>query len=631
MKNIMIKLIVAAIAVGLVVLACSNKINLPNLTDYYTSSDTVEPKFDAKGYWRTKNYLVKKNPDETISYFGTRSMYGNYLAGRIAHMRQDFENAAEYYKLALEKDENNPNLNRTLYVILTSLGEIDTAGPYALKELQSEERNGNSRELLAPLVVAAEHFKKGEYSKAREYMLNVTDTIHTKLINPMFVAWTYVGENMEDKAIEYINQLPDEPQIVVLKAFHKAMIYDYLGNKEKAAESFSEIALKYPQDVTYRILEVMTDFYVRTGNKELAQKIANHYNDNGLLSLLLKDIDNRIAQNTQESPAIINTPQKGLAEALFNIGTMFRAAPNGLEIAQFYMATSSYLNPDYEVSKIALANVLEESGLLREANKYYAQINKDSGSYFIARIKMIENYNSLKEYDAAKKQLEILLKDYPENTQLLTDLGSIYANQRKDEDAVHFFNLALDSIKVKNAESWPVYYAAAISFDRLGQKNKAEEYLLKAKDLSNNEPEVLNYLGYSWLIRYKNTEDAIRMIYEAYQKQPFEGHIIDSVGWVFFKTGNYTKAIEFLEQASNLNSGNAVISEHLGDAYWLGGRKNEAVFQWKHALVQKEDADLINKDVLKEKIAGSGVENSLITIANPELKDAFEQLVIQQE
>ena len=316
---------------------------------------------------------------------------------------------------------------------------------------------------------------------------------------------------------------------------------------------------------------------------------------------------------------------------MFNIGTMFRVAPNGLEIAQFYMATSSYLNPDYEVSKIALANVLEESGLLREANKYYEQIGKDSGSYFIARVKMIENYNSLKEYDAARKQLEILLQDYPENIQLLTDLGSIYANQRKDDEAVRLFNSALDSMKEKNADSWPVYYAAAISYDRLGKKDKAEEYLLKAKELSDNDPNVLNYLGYSWLVQSKNTEEAAQMIYDAYKQHPFEGHIIDSVGWLFFKTGNYAKAIEFLEQASNLNSGNAVISEHLGDAYWLGGRKNEAVFQWKHALVQKEDADLINKDALNEKISGNGVENELISITNPELKKAFEQLTIQQE
>ena len=629
MKNIMIKLLVIIAAAGSIAFSCTqHKSDLPENT---VAASLVKPKFNEKGYWRTKNFLVKKNPDDTISYFGTRSIYGNYLAGRVAHMRQDFENAAEYYKLALEKDKDNARLNRTLYVILTSLGEIDTAGPYALKELQNEEFKGSSRELLAPLVVAAEYFKNGEYGKAREYMLNVTDTLHTKLINPMFVAWTYAGEYLEQKAIESINQLPDEPQISVLKAFHKAMIYDYLGNKEKAAEFFGEIVQKHPQEVTYRILEVMTDFYVRSGNKELAQKISNHYNDNGLLSLLLKDINSRIAAGTQNSPAVINTPQKGLAEALFNIGTMFRAAPNGLEIAQFYMATSSYLNPEYEVSKIALANVLEESGLLREANKYYAQIGKDSGSYFIARVKMIENYNSLKEYDAAKKQLEILLKDYPENTQLLTDLGSIYANQHQDEKAVKLFNSALDSMKEKNADSWPVYYAAAISYDRLGQKDKAEEYLLKAKDLSNNSPDVLNYLGYSWLIRNKNTDEAIQMIYEAYQQHPFEGHIIDSIGWVFFKLGNYPKAIEFLEHASELNSGNAVISDHLGDAYWLGGRRNEAVFQWKHALIQKEDADLIDKNLLEEKIAGNGVENPLVELANPELKEALEQLSVNRE
>ncbi|MBQ9270936.1 MAG: tetratricopeptide repeat protein [Alphaproteobacteria bacterium] len=628
MINFMIKLSVLIAAMGSVILACAKKGILPQSME---QPAIVAPQFDAQGYWRTDDLLLKKNPDETISAYGTKSKYGNYLAGRVAHMRQDFENAAEYYKLTLEKDKDNTRLNRTLYVILTSLGEIDAAGPYALKELQNDEAAGNSRELLAPLVVAAEHFKKGEYSKAREYMLNITDTIHTKLINPMFVAWTYAGEYLEEKAIESINQLPDEPQISIIKAFHKAMIYDYLGNKDKAAEFFGKIIREYPQEVTYRVLEVMTDFYVRTGNKEYARQISNRYNDSGLLSLLLKDIDTRISQSSSDSPAVIDSPQKGLAEALFNIGSMFRAAPNGLEIAQFYMATASYLNPDYEVIKIALANVLEESGLLREANKYYSQVNKNSGSYFIARVKMIENYNSLKEYDAAQKQLELLLQDYPDNTQLLTDLGTIYANQRRDSDAVRVFDMALSSAKEQKPEIWPIYYAAAISYDRLEQKQQAEQYLLKAKELSQNNPEVLNYLGYSWLLQNKNITEAAQMIYDAYKQHPYEGHIIDSIGWVLYRLGYYEKAIEFLENASMLNSGNAVISDHLGDAYWLGGRKNEAVFQWKHALVQKEDADLIDRNLINAKIAGRGVENQLIKLDNPELQKAFEQLHIPHE
>lgn len=627
MKKIMIKSLCAIIAAGFVIFACTNKIQLPSIKG---EAVHAVPKFDENGYWRSENFVAKKNPDNSISYYGNSSLYGNYLAGRVAHMRQDFIDATEYYKLALEKDPDNDRLNRTIYIILTSLGQIDAAGPYAEKELQNEEKGGK-KELLAPLVVAVKKFNSGEYSAAREVLLKAEDTVYTKFIRPFFLAWSYAGEYNEQQAIAELAKMAPDPQLDVIKIFHAAMIYDYLGNKEQAAEHFNFIVQNHPREVTYRLLEIITDFYVRTGNKDLAVKISSHYNDNGLLALLLKDIDAKIEKTTPASPAVIDTPQKGLAEALFNLGSIFRATPNGIEIAQFYIAASSYLNPDYEISKIALANVLEEIGLLHEANKYYEQINKDSGSYFIARIKMIENFNAMKEFDSAKEHLQILLKEYPDNTQLLTDLGSIYANMKQDEEAVRIYNQALASAKGDQVETWPIYYAAAISYDRLNQKGKMEEFLLKAKELSSNNPSVMNYLGYSWLTQNKNIDEAVQMIYGAYQQSPFESHIIDSLGWTFFKLGNYPKAIEFLEYASSLNSGNAVISDHLGDAYWLGGRKNEAIFQWKHALVLKEDSDLINKTKVQQKIDGNGVDNSLIWLKDKSLEDSLNNLSARSE
>ncbi len=585
----------------------------------------IVPEFDADGYWQYEDFIAKKNSDQTISFYGTKSQYGAYLAGRVAHLRQDFENAAEYYKIAIDKDQDNVALNRTVYVILTSLGQIDRAVPYARKEMESEKR-----ELLAPMVVAVKEFADGNYATARDVMAQIDDKLYVGLINPLFNAWAYAGERDEEKAIAAIDSIVNDPSLNVMRMFHKGMIYDYLGNKEKASECYASIVQKYPKDVTYRILEVITNFYVRLGNKEDALRLLGHYNDEGLLSMLLKDIEMKIDNATTTTTPVIDTPQKGLAEALFNIGTLFRTAHNGGDIAQFYMATSSYLNPEYEVSKIALANVLEESGMLKEANKYYAQIGKDSGSYFIARLKMIENYNSMEEYDAAENQLKILLQSYPDNTQLLSDLAGINSNQHKDAEAVKLYQQALASMKQEQPSSWPIYYAMAVSYDRMNQKDKSEANLQKALELSNRDPNVLNYLGYSWLVENKNPDDAVAMILEAYRQYPYDGHIMDSLGWVYFKLGQYDKAISFLEQASDLNSGNAAISEHLGDAYWMGGRKNEAVFQWRHALVFKEDAEAIDKNVIEQKIENGIERNELIQLQDKELLKALDELSVKR-
>ena len=92
------------------------------------------------------------------------------------------------------------------------------------------------------------------------------------------------------------------------------------------------------------------------------------------------------------------------------------------------------------------------------------------------------------------------------------------------------------------------------------------------------------------------------MIFEAYRQNPEDGHIMDSLGWALYRMGKYEDAIKVLERAAEYLPGNAIVCDHLGDAYWLVGRKDEARFQWQHALTLKEDAEELNKEVIRQKI-----------------------------
>lgn len=615
MKKFIVKAIVAGVFIGAVVFAYSN-----NILNKISSG--VAEKSALHTYWTDNSISEQPKLDNSQQ----DSVYGAYLAARIAHMRQDFTTAAKYYKRVLQKDADNTQVNHFIYAILASLGHIDQAAPYAQKEIDS-----GAEKSMAPLILAIQNFASGQYESARAQIDSLKDEVYTNIVAPLFDAWAYAAENNEAEAINSLNKLMNDPQLLSIKIFHGAMIYDYLGNVKAADELYSQLVVNYPTNVTYRVLEVITNFYVRHGNKNLARQIAQRYHDNSVLSILLVDIDRQINNTKLNDPAIIDTPQKGLAEAMFNIGNLFRAANGGAQLAQTYIAAATFLNPEYEVVKLALANVLEELGLLKEANRYYTQISKNSGSYFISQMKIIENLNTLKDYNEAEKKLKILLKDYPNNAQLLVDLGNIAADMKKYKEAIEIYEKALKVMPQVDNMAWPVYYALAAAYNKIEQNTKAEDNLLKALLLSNREPSVLNYLGYSWLSHGKNPDEAVRMIIEAYQKSPYEGHVIDSLGWACYKLGLYDKAIEYLEQASDMNSGNAVISDHLGDAYWFGGRKNEAVFQWKHALVLKEDADALDKKAVQKKIE-EGLENpETIQIKDMKLLEKLKNLTPPQD
>ena len=111
-----------------------------------------------------------------------------------------------------------------------------------------------------------------------------------------------------------------------------------------------------------------------------------------------------------------------------------------------------------------------------------------------------------------------------------------------------------------------------------------------------------------------------------HEKEPNDGVIMDSLGWVYFKTGDYQKAITYLEKASELNPSNAIITDHLGDAYWLGGRKNEAIFQWKQALTQKEENDELNRKRVKNKIENGLRKKDAYSLKDEKIKETLEKI-----
>jgi len=103
---------------------------------------------------------------------------------------------------------------------------------------------------------------------------------------------------------------------------------------------------------------------------------------------------------------------------------------------------------------------------------------------------------------------------------------------------------------------------------------------------------VLNYLGYSWVEKGVNIDRAREMIEKALSQRPTSGFMVDSLGWLFFRTGQYDKAVAEMERAIELTPDDATINSHLGDTLSAVGRIDEARYQWRRALLYSPDTDL---------------------------------------
>jgi pentatricopeptide repeat protein len=123
------------------------------------------------------------------------------------------------------------------------------------------------------------------------------------------------------------------------------------------------------------------------------------------------------------------------------------------------------------------------------------------------------------------------------------------------------------------------------------------------RELLRRNPEyadALNYLGYSFAERGIRLQEALQLIQKAMTLKPNMGYITDSLGWVYFKLGEYEKAAVELEKANQLTPDDATIMEHLADSYAKLNQIKKALELYEKALTQDIKPDQTER--LKSKI-----------------------------
>lgn len=204
-------------------------------------------------------------------------------------------------------------------------------------------------------------------------------------------------------------------------------------------------------------------------------------------------------------------------------------------------------------------------------------------------------------------------------------MGDLLRQQQKFSQAVPAYDKALTLLTdAPDQARWFPLYARGIALERAGQFERAEKDLLAAIEIRPDQASLLNYLGYSWIDRGENLDRALELIRRAVELSPDDGYILDSLAWAYFRLGRYDEAVAPMEKAIGTMAADPLVNDHLGDIYWMNGRKREAETQWKRALSLNPDS---NDDVDPERIRAK-LERGLDAVLAEEGDEA--SLVVRQ-
>jgi tetratricopeptide (TPR) repeat protein len=150
-------------------------------------------------------------------------------------------------------------------------------------------------------------------------------------------------------------------------------------------------------------------------------------------------------------------------------------------------------------------------------------------------------------------------------------------------------------------ESISIRYSRALVAAESKRVADAERDLRVVLEAQPDNAAALNALGYTLTDLTDRHDEAEALIRRAYQLQPNEASIVDSMGWVAYRQGRLDEAMRFLGRAWDLDR-NPEIAAHLGEVLWFSDRREEALSIWREGA----DIDPDNA-VLRETLERLGV------------------------
>ena len=398
----------------------------------------------------------------------------------------------------------------------------------------------------------------------------------------------------------------------------------YLSTHDKV-KGMSYLNQALALDPTYRLAILLSgEMDIRNGDAVSAVKLLSHYlqkvPSDGQAALLLaqaylaqQKTDSAIAVYKKMSEALPKNPQIPML-----MGMVLAQQHRNADARAAFEKTLS-LSPGYLQGAEQLIDLdISEHKYAAAADEAQTQITKNPTAAepweLLAKIDVAQT-NLAKAETALLKAIEIN-PNLP-NPYLL--LAEVYVNSGKEQDALKKLGTL-----VERTNDAPAFLQIGAIHEKLKQFDQARDAYEKVLTINPKSSPALNNLGYIYAVRLNNLDRAYDLAQKARELLPYNANVADTLGWVLFKKGDYSRALSLLEEGTELSPGDGEIQFHLGMTHYMMDEEGLARVALQRAVVSTQDFP--NKDEATNHLAlldmdVSGANESRLATLRQALKD----------
>ena len=461
------------------------------------------------------------------------------LGGMVRNGRLALDAADVWSKL----DPESRDAKKVLAEMYIASGNLSKAKPLVKEMLESEDSKGDGFLYLNNILTRVEN-----KSNALRFIIDIAKP-YAKMVEAHFaVAHTaHMAGNItiRDKELSTINKL--NPNWETSTLFIGSIQFD--EDPMKAIETYQKFVKDNPKSNTVRL--ELAKALVQTEQYPAAKK---HFEK------------------------LVNSPLAS-AELSFTVALLALETGDDIMAEQFLNQSleRKYYNPDQV--NMYLARIYAQRQNIDKVINLVEKISTgplfvDSRIFAAQAIRVEKGIDQAIEYLDQYKSL-----DRQEKLKFLQLKTSFWYNDNQYQKAI---NLML-SEEEKYTDSADFYFDFGLLYEKNKDFDAMEANLKKAISLKPDYAIAYNALGYSYADRNVKLDDAKKYIEIALSIEPQNHYILDSMGWVHFRLGNYDIAYEFITKAYAIQE-DPEIAAHLGEVLWKQGKENEAMSVWQGSL-----------------------------------------------